>query len=549
MRIHQWLIPAMISLLSVTITNSLVAQDPYQTVGNHLLDQGGLQMPAQGYGGTPSPGYGGDMSYQGYSGGASGEPFNIPASSGQFIPQHSAVSTAPAGQASFQEGMNPWPQISPFDHAWSQHRIDDGLWVNETRNDSIKYHFSTAAMIATVRPPERTRIGEEAIDPDQHIRLETIVWPSTDTRNVYDSKATGGIQFKWGLEQEDEQGLELSGFYIPNVNRVTHLGTRNGDPTDPGDYNLTIPGILVNTDLLWLSGEVSGERRLRFDTSQRYSYTHEAWGANSSWYMSPLYKRGNIRIRPLLGVRYVGIGETFRFEGVDSGDRYAIAAVGGTTGTTGATGGTGTGGTGTTQTAVEITGIIFDGPEQYTTLTSATNSHLFGPELGLDYVLGGKTFQFNGSTRFGLMANREELKVSGTGFGGAFSTRSIFSGTTTGGTGGAAGGVPVESTFDFDFDPDRVFKSTKSHMHVSPMFTQDINMEVAVLDLIPFINKKSFFDKAVVKVGYSVVIATEVARPESIIKWNDQPQDPQINSKRRTNWWVQSLNLGLEWRY
>lgn len=539
MRIHQWLIPAMLSLLPLTLTNQLKAQDPYQTVGNQLLDQGGIAMP-----------------YQDYGQGMPNQPFPIPDSSGQSIPPYSQVSWAPEEQAPFQPGMNPWPQISPFEYAWSQHRVDDGLWVHETRNHEIKYHFDISAMLATIRPPERTRIGDEDIDPSQHFLLIPEIWPVTDTRNVYDSKMTGGIQFKWGFDQEDDQGVEVNAFYLPYTSQTKHLGTRNGDPDNTADIDLFAPGILVNTDETWFSGFTPGERELRFDISQDYTYSHHAWGANTDWFMSPIYKRGNIRIRPLLGARYVGVKERFKFEGIDSGDLYGIVATTSTTSSGGGGTGTGTGtdtgsgtgtGTSTTRTAY-VDGIIFDGPTQFSTLSSATETHLFGPEIGIDYVLGGKKFQINGSSRFGLMANKEKMRLRGKGFGGVFSFREIDFGDDDDDT-DTDTDIAGEVLFDFDYDPDRVFSTTKSHMHVSPMFIQDFNMEVAILDLIPFIRKSSYFDKAVLKVGYSFLIATEIARPESIIVWNDQPIDPQINSKNRTNWWIQSLNLGIEWRY
>jgi len=171
-----------------------------------------------------------------------------------------------------------------------------------------------------------------------------------------------------------------------------------------------------------------------YDLDFRIKVVSQAWGTNATWMSTPLVDKNNLKVRSLVGVRYMKVKEAFGFVGRDSGLIYSDATTitgirpdlklfSHPTGTdenedgiidnagvvedddAGATTGTATGFF--VAPLDPITGIP---TRPYTTFVdNKVDTHLAGPEIGFQFDLGGDKFKIWGQTKLGLMANQERF--------------------------------------------------------------------------------------------------------------------------------------------
>jgi len=146
-----------------------------------------------------------------------------------------------------------------------------------------------------------------------------------------------------------------------------------------------------------------------------------------------------------------------------------------------------------------------------TSLLSTTKTSLGGPEIGLLFEAGGDSVLMRAKSTVGLMANHETIHLEGAGNGYSH------------------------------------FVTNRSHTHVSPLFEQTINFDAAVFEVLPLLKHVQLLEHARLSVGYTFLVVGEVVRPTDTIVYNPFPTDPGI-SVNRTYWFMNSWNVGVEWR-
>jgi hypothetical protein len=279
-----------------------------------------------------------------------------------------------------------------------------------------------------------------------------------------------------------------------------------GSTTDPGN-----------------DGGVVGAQK--YDVMYRMNVTSEFGGGDLQMYLSDLLTdQYAVRVRPVYSAKYMYLGESFQFRGVDSGMSYGFDGDDG--GTTGGGGGNGTqtGSTYRPDTALTINSDLFE-----SRFNAYTYTHLAGPTAGLRFDLGhSQNFNIWGQANFGLMANYEQIRISGFNAGENVATEFILGNNMLTG--------------------DSSFYDRASHAHVSPLFEGSINAESKVLGEIPLIKEVPLLAAAKFKVGFTQTVVGHVARPWNSVKWYGFPKEPKVSVDYQT-WFLQRFNFGLEWNY
>jgi hypothetical protein len=263
----------------------------------------------------------------------------------------------------------------------------------------------------------------------------------------------------------------------------------------------------------------------KYDVLYRMNVTSEFGGGDLQMYLADLLTdHSAVRVRPVYSGKYMFLGESFQFRGVDSGLSYTFD------GEDGNAGGGGGGGQQQGPTFRPVGPPFTINSDLFESRFKAyTYTNLAGPTVGLRYDLGrSKNFNIWGQTVFGLMANYEQIRINGFNAGENVVTQFLL------GTNMLAG--------------DSRFEDTATHAHVSPLFEGSINADSRVLAELPLIKSVPFLSSANLKLGYTHTIVGHVARPWSSVKWFGFPQEPKIDINYK-NWYVGRFNLGLEWVY
>ena len=71
------------------------------------------------------------------------------------IPSYGAVAFPGQPGGAMPAGMNPWPAGSPFDHHYSQHQNEEGLWFWNNNSRGRQFRFTADALISKYRMPAR----------------------------------------------------------------------------------------------------------------------------------------------------------------------------------------------------------------------------------------------------------------------------------------------------------------------------------------------------------------------------------------------------------
>jgi len=600
MRLLNWLAPVL-SIVLISHAYSTVHAQGYppsmpqsgmiQPVSYNSFNLPGLTQNVQSMGAPPPPNF-----FQAATGG-----YGAPTMPG--VPMN-AGPNAP---------VSAFPRLSPFEKLFQQHRVDNnGLWSYRESNRGKQYFFSTEALFSRYRNPGSSLLGNvgtisyfnmvedeliEATDDEFATTAENQNYFDHVRYDVIPNLNAPGTRLRWGWTNDDESGFEFTGWWLASadsewsaIQNSTHkpnpanqaimdilLSPPNYiDPTGSGVLS-SIPGVTtaeINTilqeELMNLAslplddGTVNGVS-VPYDLDFRIKVVSQAWGTNATWMSTPLVDKNNLKVRSLVGVRYMKVKEAFGFVGRDSGLIYSDATTitgirpdlklfSHPTGTdenedgiidnagvvedddAGATTGTATGFF--VAPLDPITGIP---TRPYTTFVdNKVDTHLAGPEIGFQFDLGGDKFKIWGQTKLGLMANQEKIQLNGNNVGmGIRAVPNDFD-------------RPKALIDPTAADPNpNAFSDTQSHTHVSPIFEQSIFAEMDIFEHIPVLKRMKILEEAKLKVGYTYVVAGEIARPFDSVRWQGMPTRglfPSIDVKRE-NWSVGSWSVGIDWLY
>ncbi|MFK7776667.1 MAG: hypothetical protein QM501_00930 [Gimesia sp.] len=513
-----------------------------------------------------------------------------------------------------QAPVSAFPRISPFEKLFQQHKVNNnGLWSYRDSNRGKQYFFSTEALFAKYRNPGSQQFGnsgsisyygmiedalDDALDDEFAESFRAMNYFDQVTYDVIPNLFAPGTRLRWGWTNDDESGFEVTGWWLARadsewtaITNSTHKPNPDNqaildillsppnfiDPAGSGALS-TIPGVtaaqvnfILQNELMNLAslplddGTVNGVS-VPYDLDFRIKVVSQAWGTNATWMSAPVIDKKNLKVRTLAGIRYMKVKEGFGFVGRDSGLLYSdITNINGIradlklfshpTGSdenedgiidnAGVVEDDDAGATTGTSLAFFVAPINPDTGLPTTPYTTVVNSsvdtNLAGPEIGFQFDLGGEKFKLWGQTKFGIMANREEIHLSGDNVG--MGIRNNNPDTLN---------FPkalIDPTAD---NPNpNAFSSTKAHTHVSPIFEQSIFAEMAIFDKVPVLKRMRILEEAKFKVGYTYIIAGEIARPFDSIRWQGMPTRglfPSIDVERK-NWSVGTWSVGIDWLY
>jgi hypothetical protein len=174
-------------------------------------------------------------------------------------------------------------------------------------------------------------------------------------------------------------------------------------------------------------------------------------------------------------------------------------------------------------------------------------------------VLGSKSFHLIGETKFGIMANFEQINLSGNNIG----SETRFNGDIvnypaelTASAGPASTNPRAETGQDLIIatpqNPNpNAFSSSQVHAHVSPYFQQSIIAEAPVLQYIPVVKKIWPLNSAVFRLGYTFIWVGDVINTNESVLYQGDPMAgmfPEIQPTH-SSWWTQNCNLGVAWEW
>lgn len=351
--------------------------------------------------------------------------------------------------------------------------------------------------------------------------------------------------------------LSQLGTYIApaDINRALQNNVFNlhGLPLDDGTLRVLSDGTRI------------GGVTVPYDLDFRVDLKMELYGGQAEWYLTPIVNWSHLKVRPTVGMKYYYLKEGFHFFGRDSGLAYTGSTQQGggggnqtlspdmkihsapdgidnnrdgiidNAGVFESTGQQQGGGGGGGQQQGTATFLQFHDQFRYpitSYLDNESDSHMGGGLVGLSYDIGGESLMITGSSKFGLLANYEQIRMSGDNI--AMHTR--------------------ESNLLFPTADDATpnsFTDNQSVTHVSPVFEQSLVAEMALFKYVPVIRRIGAFEKAQFRFGYSFLYIGEVVDPAGSVVWRGNPAAglfPTINYKR-DSFTAHSYNFGVSWQF
>jgi hypothetical protein len=316
-----------------------------------------------------------------------------------------------------------------------------------------------------------------------------------------------GIRMVFGAEDEDQSGFDVTGFWLSGQDQTFRRGL--DDPNRPRLTNVVLfESSMPRNDANSPAYEV-------LDYNQLFEIKNDttATGTDLALYHTPVVDYGWLVVRPLYGARYNYVRETFNFTGRDNGlftvyNNDGSPVVG----------------------SVYLQNAAFTDPDVVpyslfpyeTSVTSRTQSHLYGPQVGLDAHMGGEHFMVISSAKTGVLVNTEKLTVDGYGFG----LQEAFTGVRS------------------------FFGDSKTHTIASPFIEFSANAELNIFPVIPYLNRMDFFRAARLHGGWNALVVGNMQRPINQIAWRSESVGgPQVREHGRDAWYVQYWNVGLDWKF
>jgi hypothetical protein len=510
-------------------------------------------------------------------------------------------SHAQVNPAGVPPGFNPYPAISPFEHAMSSTYNERGIWLNETSNEmQSRGYFRLDSIVARFKGPSDAPIGhgnvvnpyfdggDFAIDNNDAGRSgSTGTSAYSDYNNgkgpfansntgLIDSSHGIGMRILLGTERSDGIGFEFSGLMIGDQEESTssgyaiqRFGSRddlfpsvilesNGIindtdrypnfPTGPDDLfgldvvdvdNITVENSGIGLD----DGSILGTIQ-RFDLYKTSTMRSRLSGGQITLIQTPSRQVGPFTVRPMFGVRYLNPKERFSFEGHDSGLDYDVLPFGDPDRASVLVGG------------VESTVTVRTPYRAY--INSETDTHLGGAEMGWRYAAGGEHFKLTGETKLGVMGAREKSKLKTKGLGQAY----LFNQDDEPG-----------GNFNVFYDEQLETATEEESNFITPVFEQSFNTSSNLLSYIPVVKDVGLFREAKFTAGWTFLFLGQLQRPNEQIVYqsgngavppgvilnpiNGEPiltpeGDPTLEpdiKKDRSIYFVNYFNLGVEWKY
>lgn len=407
-------------------------------------------------------------------------------------------------------GANPWPQISPYDHAFDQHYHKDGLWHRAT-SDEFQRFVIVEGMVVQYRRPSGRFVG--SLDVDSQIFFQPLAQaqgfrPSAavNLREIFDNEwdETGGLRVRLGNINPDGSGLELIGWWGGDHSRELLFGDPNARFEVINSLSANNPGLPLDNGIDGLQ-PASAPVNAYYDKNVLIAYSEEAFGSSLTWMSSTAWDLKAFKLRPTMGLRYMGIREKLSFRGRGSGGNDFVQFPPGTGPTVG----------NNTPRNPRV-GDDFEG-----TFHSVVRNHLLGPEIGFRFDLGGDRFKIINETKIAVAGVYEDFSLNGKGLGN--------------------GG------FDPNYDPTATFADSTHHGHISPVFEETVSFEANLFGYIPVLKKVQMLDKAKFRVGYTLTWVGHIQRPDAIT-YLAAPDFLQIKSER-SDWYMHAFNAGVTWEF
>lgn len=314
-----------------------------------------------------------------------------------------------------------------------------------------------------------------------------------------------GLRLVFGVEDEDQSGVDITGWWLQDSGQTFSRGTDDPTRLRPAGVVLFDIGELETDDEIIDLVEV-----LDYNQLFRLEQTSQAAGTDLALYHTPMVDYGWLVMRPLYGARYNYIREQFNFTGRDTGQFVVFDQFGRPTTVS------------DTETAIDDPLTLFSLFPYETSVTSKVQSHLYGPQVGLDMKLGGEYLMINSAVKTGVVANTEKLSLGAYGFG----TQEALTGQRA------------------------FFSDSKTHTRVAPFLEFSTNADINVFPIIPYVNRWGFFKNARLNAGWSTLVVGNIQRPMDQIVWRSEAiGGPHIKERGRDVWYMQNWNLGVSWRF
>jgi hypothetical protein len=298
-----------------------------------------------------------------------------------------------------------------------------------------------------------------------------------------------GFGIRTGVRTETDGSIEFSGLWLNEMSRTWSRGVGGinaGDNFDTVRVTAAIP----------LYDGAAGYA-VPFD--QYFGIETHTDVLNMGGDFAPVgFWAGAMLFQPTLGARYFRIDEQFSFAGADSGLEYQYSQIG------------------TPEDPQPTPPVPMFAPIQ-ALLASESETSVVGPTIGLNISTSGKTMRFHSQTRVGWMYADSSLRLQATSQG-------------------------------VDFVPWLATQDRLSHDYSTAYFEQGLATDI---DLGQIFRNTTFPlepGALILRLGWSVTILSDVARPLDAVEWNGLPLAPELN-ERTVSWRMQTFSTGLVFQY
>jgi hypothetical protein len=310
----------------------------------------GRYMPATYEASLPSGGYpaaGGFAPAGGYAAPPSGY---LPASYQEVCELPGAGALGADGYGAFGGGSpgTAWPTPSVYGPRFAQSRNDGGLWQYEDDNSASRRYLDIDFLWMSTPRPENRAIGFPIRNPPTN---QTVFLNGID----HSLGMTGARAFV-GLENPDETGFQLGGFWLNQGTNGLYFPARNN-----GSTPILVQRIDPSTGLITTP--------LQFNRFLAADVTAQAWGAQGDFFTTPFLGGDGNMLRADYGVRYFGLAQAFDLSAEDT--------------RTGRTG-----------------------------LHSGVSNQMVGPQGGVRWDIGGHALKISSTALAGALFNYEKTSLS-----------------------------------------------------------------------------------------------------------------------------------------
>ena len=401
-----------------------------------------------------------------------------------------------------------------------------------------------------------------------------------NTQHPVDTKAAEQI-----IKFMQNNLFELGTFPLDDITRYdTALNTSKLTPDQ------ILEGSLLNLRGLPVSDNTARGQTIPYDIYFDVKTTSQQIGTSLEYYFTPIYERKWLSIAPSVGITYMNIRESLSFLGIDSGMLYSSSSSSSSGSTTtgvsnrdfkeqsfpngidddmdgiidnaGSAEAGPSGSSGSSSSSSSSSGAVpfFSFPTPFAllpaTIDISTSSNVFGPTGGLRYLIGGKSFHIIGETKFGVMADFEQIGLSGNNIG---STTRVNGNPVNYPTELVTAALPNPSPetgqdliIPTPQNPNpNAFSSSQTHAHASPYFEQSIIAEAPVLQYIPYVNKIWPLNAAQFRLGYTFIWIGNVINTNESVLYQGDPMAgmfPEIQPTH-SGWWTQNGSIGVSWEW